>query len=178
MEDQVSCHFLAVRCLALLHVVTLPWSHSTFSTTPCLLIPRLLGEEEQKGGKNTTELRAVCYSYFFPFCHHSTLYVLNICQDSPPKLTALNSPTFFNTSLGILVPLFLSNFILFSLFLSSFLHIPPYFPQSLSPLQERKKKKEWNELHFNNQNNSETMLLRSHLLPTHLPRQQMMGIPG
>lgn len=116
-------------------------ARSMFSPTPCLLIPSIFGEGEEKGGKNTTELRAVCFSYFFPFCHYSALYVLNICQDSPPKFIALSSPIFFNTSLGILIPLFLSNFIFFSLFLSSFLYFSPYFPQSLSPLQERKKKK-------------------------------------
>lgn len=141
MEDQVSCHFLAVPRLALLHLVPLTWSHSMFSTTPCLLIPSTLGTGEEKGGKNTTELRAVCFSYFFPFCYYSTLCVLSICQDSPPKLIALNSPIFFNTPLGILILLFLSNFIFFSLFLSSFLYFSPYFPQSLSPLQEEKKKK-------------------------------------
>lgn len=142
-EDQVSCHILAVPCIALLRLVPFTWSHSMFSTIPCLLYPSTLVKGEEKGGenppRNSEQLR---FSYFFPFCHYRTLYVLNICQHSLPKLSALNSPMLFNTSLGILIPLFLSNFIFFSLLLSSFLYFPPlFFTVPLTPAGKKEKKK-------------------------------------
>lgn len=131
----------------------------------------------QKRKKSTTEDRAVYFSYFFP--HFALLYPA--CAEYLPGFSTQNYCfQFYHTfqqSSWDSHPIVSFKFH-FSLLLFSFLYFSPCFLQSLSHPCRKENEKKKNGLHFNNQNNSETMLLRSHLLPTHLPRQQMMGIPG
>lgn len=129
---------MAVPCLVPLYLVPLTWLHSTFSTNPGLLISISLCKGEEKHHRRQN---SIIFLVFFPFLHYCTPYVLNIYQGSPPKRIAVNSPIFFNTPLGILIPLFPSNFI--SLFYSSaFFTFPPvFYSPSHTPAEKKTKRK-------------------------------------
>lgn len=150
-----------------------------FSTNPGLLISTSLckGEEKEKHHRRQSD---IFFLVFFPFL---ALLYPGMCwifiRVLHPNILLSILPYFSTLLLGFSSHCFFQiSFLSFTLQLS--LLFPLFSTVPLTPLQKRKrrKKKRKNELHFNNQNNSETMLLRSHLLPTHLPRQQMMGIPG
>lgn len=129
---------MAVPCLVSLYLVSLTWHHSMFPTNPGLLISISLCKRERKAPQKTGQY---IFLIFFPFLHYFTLHVLNICQGSPPKIIAFNSTILFNSPLGILIPLFLSNFI--SLFYSSaFFTFPPaFYSPSHTPAEKKTKRK-------------------------------------